>query len=176
LCYEKDDMKDFYSLFIKELKNIYDAEKQILKALPEMAKSAHCSHLKEAFHQHLKETKLQITRLEDISQELNEDLSGTENEAVKSLLKEGQKIIKSKFDAVSKDAALINAAQHIEHYEIASYGTLKAFAKHLKFTEVFNLLDDTSKEEGIMNKTLTSIAEGSIFQKGVNDKACEKCA
>lgn len=169
-------MKDFYSLFVKELQDIYDGEKQILKALPEMAKLAHSSSLKEAFQHHLKETKEQIKRLEEISKEINEKLTGGHNEVIKSLLKEGHKIGTSSFDVIAKDAALINAAQHVEHYEIASYGTLKAFAKHLKLTEVYNLLDDTSKEEGSMNKTLTSIAEGSIFQKGVNDKAVEKCA
>jgi ferritin-like metal-binding protein YciE len=168
-------MKDFYSLFIKELKDIYDAEKQIMKALPEMIKSAHSSNLKEAFQQHLKETKEQVKRLESISQELNEDLAGGRNDVVKSLIMEGRKS-KAFTDPIVKDVALINAAQHIEHYEIASYGTLKAFAKHLKLTDVYNLLDDSSKEEGHANKTLNSIAEGSIFQKGVNDKACAKVA
>lgn len=169
-------MKDFYSLFVKELKDIYNAEKQILKALPDMAKSAHAQSLKEAFHQHHKETKEQIKRLEAIANEINEDLDGAENEIVKSMLKEGHKLIKGHFDPIVRDAALINAAQHVEHYEIASYGALKAFAKHLKLTDVFNLLDDASREEGSMNKTLTSIAEGSVFQKGINDKACEKVA
>jgi ferritin-like metal-binding protein YciE len=169
-------MKDFYSLFVKELKDIYDAEKQILKALPEMAKSAHAQSLKEAFHQHLKETKEQIKRLEAISQEMNEDLKGAHNEIVKSMLKEGNKLVKGHFDPIVSDAALINAAQHVEHYEIASYGALKAFAKHLKLTGIFSMLDETSREEGSMNKMLTSIAEGSVFQKGVNDKACEKVA
>lgn len=169
-------MKDFYTLFVKELKDIYDAEKQIVKILPELAKASHSSNLKEAFHRHLKETKEQIKRLEEISNELNETLTGSRNEVVKGLLKEAHKIVKSNFDPAVKDAALINAAQHIEHYEIASYGTLKAFAKDLKMTQVYNLLDDTAKEEGSANKTLTSIAEGNIFQKGVNDKACEKCA
>src|ERR1700730_1849749 len=120
-------MKDFYTLFVKELKDIYDAEKQIVKMLPELAKASHASNLKEAFHRHLKETKEQIKRLEEISSELNESLSGARNEVVKGLLKEAHKIVKSNFDPVVKDAALINAAQHIEHYEIASYGTLKAF-------------------------------------------------
>jgi len=169
-------MKDFYSLFIKELQDIYAAEKQILKALPEMAKAAHSQSLKDAFHQHLKETKEQIKRLETVSRELNEEIDGTQNEIVKSMLAEGHKLIKAHFEPMVRDAALVNAAQHVEHYEIASYGILKAFAKHLKLTDVYNLLDDSSREEGSMNKTLTSIAEGSVFQKGVNDKACEKCA
>jgi ferritin-like metal-binding protein YciE len=169
-------MKSFYTLFVKELKEIYDAEKQIVKALPELAKAANSSHLKEALHQHLKETKEHVRRLEEISNIIGEDLTGVSNEGMKALLKEGSKIAKSQLDPLLRDAALIDAAQHVEHFEIASYGTLKAFAKHLKMTDVFNLLDDTSQEEGNANKTLTSIAEGSVFQKGVNDKACEKCA
>src|SRR5689334_23816357 len=140
-------MKDFYTLFVKELKDIYDAEKQIAKVLPELAKASHSSSLKEAFHRHLKETKEQIKRLEEISSELNETLTGTRNEVVKGLLKEAQKVTKSSFDPAVRDAALINAAQRIEHYEIASYGTLKSFAKDLKMTQVYNLLDDTAKEE-----------------------------
>lgn len=169
-------MKDFYSLFIEDLKNIYDAEKQNVKALSEMIKAAHSPHLKELFQKHLKETKEQIKRLETIGKEIGENLKGAKNETVKNLLKEKQKIMKADFAPLVKDAALINAAQHVEHYEIASYGTLKAFAKHLRLSGVYNLLDDSAKEEGNMNKALTSIAEGNVFQKGVNDKACEKCA
>ena len=169
-------MKDFYSLFIKELKSIYAAEKQIVKALPDMIKAAHSSDLKEAFQNHLKDTKLQVKRLQDIGLDLNEDFEGPDNEIIKTYIKEARKIIKSKVGPILKDAALINAAQHIEHYEIASYGTLKSFAKHLKATEIFNLLDDACQEEGLADKALTAIAEGNLFHKGINDKACEKCA
>lgn len=169
-------MKDFYTLFIKELKDIYDAEKRIAKMLPEMARSAHSSNLKEAFQRHHKETKEQIKRLEEIFTELDESLIGGRNEVVKSLLKETSKTVRTNYHPTVKDAALIHAAQQMKHYEIASYGTLKSFAKDLKMTQIYNLLDDTSKEEGSMNKTLTSVAEGNLFQKGINDKACEKCA
>jgi ferritin-like metal-binding protein YciE len=163
-------------LFLEELKDIYDAERQIVKALTELSKAAHSSTLKEALQHHLKETKQHVERLDEISLLLNEDLSGHSNAVVKELLKKGQKVAKSSLPGSIKDAAIINAAQHVEHYEIASYGSLKAFAKHLKMTDVFNLLEDNSKEEGNADKTLTSIAEGNLFQKGVNDKACEKCA
>src|SRR5690349_13700782 len=113
-------MKNFYSLFIEEIKNIYDAEKQILKALPEMAKSAHSQNLKDALHQHLKETRDQIKRLETISKELNEDIEGAQNIIIKSMLTEGHKLIKAQLNPIVRDAALLNAAQHVEHYEIAS--------------------------------------------------------
>ena len=132
--------------------------------------------LKEALQKHLIETKQHVERLDEISLILNEDLSGHSNAVIKELLKRGQKFAKARLSGSIKDAAIINAAQHVEHYEIASYGSLKAFAKHLKMTDVFNLLDDNSKVEGNANKMLTSIAEGNLFQKGVNNKACEKCA
>ena len=169
-------MKDFYCLFVSELKEIYDGEKQIQKALAEMIKAAHSVSLKECLQAHLKESKDQIKRLEEIGKEIDEDLQGAHNEVVKSFLKIKRKILQTHFDPAVRDAALINLAQHIEHYEIASYGMLKAFARHLKLVESYNLLDDSSKEEGRVNKELTQIAEGNLFQKGVNDKACEKCA
>lgn len=169
-------MKDFYALFIKELRDIYDAEKQIAQVMPHIVKAVHAPNLKEALQSHLKDSKEQIKRLETIGTELNEDLSGCKNEVVKTLLNEAHKLIKANYDPIVKDAAIINIVQHIEHYEIASYGTLKAFAKHLKLTDIFNLLDDSSSEEGGANKTLTHIAEGNLFQKGINDKASEKCA
>ena len=169
-------MKDFYELFIKELKDIYNAERQIVHALPEMAKRAHAANLKHALHGHLQESKKQVERLKKIAKEINEDLKGPENEVIKSLIREGQKIMKTHYDPVVKDAALINLIQHIKHYEIASYGSLKAFAKQLKLPHVHKLFYESSKEEGHANKSLTAIAEGHFFKVGINDKACKKCA
>src|ERR1700722_14143871 len=100
-------MKDFYSLFIKELKSIYAAEKQIVKALPDMIKAAHSSDLKEAFQNHLKDTKLQVKRLQDIGLDLNEDFEGPDNEIIKTYIKEARKIIKSKVGPILKDAVFI---------------------------------------------------------------------
>ncbi|HEY2810394.1 MAG TPA: DUF892 family protein [Rhabdochlamydiaceae bacterium] len=169
-------MKDFYSLFIKELKDIKDAEIQLSKGFPDLIKMTHTPQLKELLQTHHKETKEQIKRLDAVASELSEDIDGGQNEVVKSFVKEAHKIQKGNYDPVVRDAALIDLLQQIEHYEIASYGALKAFAKHLKFTDIYNILDDSSREEGNMNKALTTIAEGNVFQKGVNDKACEKVA
>src|SRR5437764_466777 len=112
-------MKDFYFLFIKGLKEIYDAEKQIVKALPEMIKASHDPELKEILQSHLTETKGQVKRLQEIATDLNEDLEGPENAIIKAHIKEGQKLIKTKLDPIVKDAAIITAAQLIEHYEIS---------------------------------------------------------
>jgi ferritin-like metal-binding protein YciE len=170
-------MKDFNTLFVEELKRIYSAETQIVSALPSMIQAATNSKLKEAFQHHLGETKEQIMRLEEIAQEVNENLSSVrECEITKALINEGKKVMQSDYDANTKDAALINCAQRIEHYEIASYGILKAYAKQLKLSRVEKLLKDSAKEEGCSNKVLTDIAEGTLFSTGVNVQAKKRAA
>lgn len=169
-------MKDFHHLFINELKSIYSAEEQLIKAIPEMAKAASTDKLKEALHHHHLETKNQLKRLEAISFELKVKLTGGSCEVMKTLIKEGHKMIKAGYDHMTKDAAIINCAQRIEHYEISSYGILKCYAKHFKLDAVEDLLEATSKEEGRADKKLTEIAEGTIFDTGVNVKAYKRCA
>lgn len=169
-------MQDFYSLFVNELKSMYSAEEQMIKALPEMAKAASSDKLKEAFHRHLAETKNQLRRLDAIGSTLKEKLAGGGCDVMKSLIKEGQKIIKSKYDRLTRDAALIDCAQRIEHFEICSYGILKSYARHFKLDAIEDLLEASSREEGNADKKLTDIAEGTIFDTGVNVKACKRCA
>lgn len=169
-------MKDFYNLFVNELKRIYSAEKQIAAALPKLANAASSPKLKKAINHHLKETKVQIKRLEAIASEIDEKLSGLECQIMKNLLKEAADVSKFHYDRMAKDAALIHAAQRIEHYEIAAYGTLKAFAKQFKLKEVEKLLDQTAKEESHADKTLSKIAEGQFFKSGINAEACKRCA
>lgn len=163
--------KDFYQLFIYELKDMYSGEKQMIKALPGMIDAAHSSELKQALQHHFKETKEQLARLQEIEKELNEDLSGTECKAMQGLIKEAHDALKLNFSGAVRDAAIISYAQRIEHYEMAVYGTLRCFAKHLKLANVKNLLDETLKEEGCADKKLTEIAEGSFFTAGLNVKA-----
>jgi ferritin-like metal-binding protein YciE len=169
-------MKNFYELFIKELKDMYYAEKQIVEALPRFIKAATSVKLKEAFHDHLKETRHQVKRLEQIARHLDENLSGGHNAGIHALIKEGSMIARFSGDHMVKDAALIGSAQKIEHYEIASYGTLKAFARHLKLVDIEELLDENAKEEGHANKRLTEIAEGTFLTSGVNKEACKRLA
>lgn len=168
--------KDFYELFILELKDIFSAESQIIEALPGVIQKATSKKLKDALHDHLKETKAQLHRLEKIAAELNVELSGHTCHAIKSILSEGDKLVEKGLQEDVKDAAIIGSCQRIEHYEIAVYGVLKSFAKHLKLERIEKLLDESSKEEGHANKKLTEIAQGSLFSSGVNDRACKKAA
>lgn len=167
-------MKDFYDLFIIELKGIYSGEKQIVNALPKMIKAATSTKLKHALQDHLNETKEQVKRLEEISKELNQDLSGFECSIMKSLLESGDKLAHTQFDNATKDSAIISSAQQVEHYEIAVYGTLKAYAKHLKLDHIVELLATTAKEEGHANKVLNEIAEGTLLNSGLSDKAVKR--
>ncbi len=159
---------EFFRLFIFELRDLYSAENQLLKALPKMVEAATNTELKEAFSAHLQETKMQVDRLKAIFSSLQQDSSGEECQAMKGLIQEGAEIIKSNFSPLVKDAALIAAAQRIEHYEIAGYGVAKTFAKHLDLSEAASLLKETLSEEGGADKKLTSIAEGSFFRNGIN--------
>lgn len=159
---------EFYHLFLMEIRDLYSAENQLLKALPKMAAAASHEDLREAFLMHLNETKGQVDRLNAIFTSLNEKSAGEECPAMKGLIKEGEEIINSNFSPIVKDAALIGAAQRVEHYEIAGYGVAKTFAKHLELSEAAKLLQETLDEEGAANKKLTSIAEGSFFRDGIN--------
>jgi len=167
-------MKDFYDLFIHELYDMYSAERQIVKALPDMAKAAHNPDLKEAFRVHRDETQKQIERLEQVAHHLGIQYKDAESPVMKEMLKEGKKIINSNYPSEVKDAALITAAQRVEHYEMACYGILKAFAKEIDRKDIVKLLDESAHEEGKADKKLTEIAQGSLFNKGINEKALKR--
>lgn len=169
-------MKDIHDLFVMELSLIYDAEKQNIKALPNIIAAVSSKKLKSALMKHLDETKEQVQRLETISRELGQDFSNVTSEVMKSLLNEADKIIDSDFDTIVKDAALINITQHIEHFEIASYGILKSLAKSFNYEKILRLLDEISKEKGRANKILNEIAEGSMLHEGVNIEAVKRRA
>lgn len=169
-------MKDLHDLFVTELGLMYDAEKQIVKALPNVINVVSSKKLKDALMKHLDETKEQVRRLENVAIELGQDLPNLTSEVMQSLLNEADKVIASDFDAWVKDAALINCAQHVEHFEIASYGILKSLAKSFGYEKIFRLLDENSKEEGHANKTLNEIAEGSFLSRGVNTEALKRRA
>lgn len=164
-------MKSLYDLFCHELADIYDAEQRIAEALPKMAKAAHDSELSDGFKTHLKETKQQVKRIERVY-----DLLGLEPEeegcdAMKGLLKEGEEIMDDIKDKEVLDAALILAAQKVEHYEIASYGSLCALARTLNLGEVAELLHETLQEEKDTDEKLTTLA-----QTHVNAYAAQRAA
>ena len=149
-------------MLIDELKDLNDVEHQITKALPKMAKAASNPQLQNAFTSHLNETEGQIRRLEDVFKALGLNASRKTCEAMKGLLKEGDEVLEEKADPDVKDAALITAAQRVEHYEIAGYGTMRTFAKMLGLNDVAQLLQETLNEEGAADKKLTQIAERQV--------------
>jgi ferritin-like metal-binding protein YciE len=150
-------------LMENELKDLFSAENQLLKALPKMAKAATSKSLKDAFAVHLKETENHVKRLESIGQQLGMKLSGKKCVAMEGLIEEGKEIIDEDGEAPLIDAALIGAAQRVEHYEIAGYGTVRALAECLGYRDIVSLLQQTLNEEGATDKKLTQIAEKEIL-------------
>jgi ferritin-like metal-binding protein YciE len=159
-------------LFIKELKDIYSAEGQIVKSLPNLAKAADSEDLRDAFQSHLEETKEHVKRLNKIFDILQETPKGETCEAMHGLIQECSDTIHEFSKSALRDAALISKAQRIEHYEISAYGTLRTFAKELDLNDdVIDLLQETLREESSADKILTKIAEGSLMTTGINRKA-----
>ena len=149
-------------LFVNQIEDLYDAENRLTKALPKMAEAANSNQLKQAFQQHLTETQGHVSRLETIFRELGIEPKRETCEAMKGLIAEGEEMIGAKGDPEVKDAALIAAAQRVEHYEMSGYGTAKTFAKRLGKTQAANLLQQTGNEEVAADKKLTTIAESSV--------------
>jgi len=155
-------MNSLQELYLEELKDLYNAEQQILKALPKMMKAASDRELQRAFSQHEKQTQRQVKRLERIFRELGETPRGKRCKGMEGLLEEGADLIKEKPEPEVLDAGLIAAAQRVEHYEIAAYGTLRTYAQQLGHAEQASLLQETLNEEGETDKLLTALAESSI--------------
>lgn len=149
-------------LLLAELKDLYDAESRIIDALPKMEAAASSPQIKQAFRSHLGQTKRQKERLEQIFRMLDKNAERSTCEGMKGLIEEGAIITKAKGDAKVKDAALIAAAQRVEHYEMAAYGSARAFAQQLGRSDVANLLQMTLNEEGQTDHELTQVAESSI--------------
>lgn len=164
-------LDSLHSLFVHELKDLYSAETQLLEALPKMERAATHGTLKAAFREHLEETRGHVERLEQICNELGISPAGEHCEAMEGLITEGEELINAPGDPDTRDAALISAAQRVEHYEIAAYGTARTFAKRLDFGDAAKLLDKTLDEESAADSKLTKIATGGIFTNGVNKAA-----
>ena len=157
--------KQLDDLFLDTLKDIYYAERQILKALPKMAKAAMSPDLKAGFEQHLAETEVQVERLQQVVEILGKPARGKTCDAILGILEEGKEIMDEYKGTQALDAGLVSAAQAVEHYEIARYGTLATWAKQLGHKEVLNLLLDTLKEEDATDQKLTSIAKTAVNLK-----------
>jgi len=147
------------TLYIDELRDLYNAENQLLKALPKMAKGASSEDLKDAFEKHLEQTRSHVERLEEVFQEIGETPKGKTCKAMKGLIEEGSEILKEDGEESVIDAGIIVAAQKVEHYEIASYGSVRTFAQLLGKDRSAELLQTTLDEESETNETLNQLAE-----------------
>jgi ferritin-like metal-binding protein YciE len=157
-------------LYVEELRDLYNAENQLVKALPKMAKGASSDELKQAFENHLEQTEGHVERLENIFKNLNESPKGKTCHAMKGLVEEGSEILDQDGEESILDAGIIAAAQKVEHYEIASYGTVRTFAEILGENEAARLLQQTLDEEGEANKLLNELAEGIVNPEAVSEE------
>jgi ferritin-like metal-binding protein YciE len=151
-------------LYVDELRDLYSAENQLVKALPKMAKAADSDELRQGFEEHLEQTKGQVQRLETIFKSLNESPKGKKCMGMEGLVKEGGEVMKEGFEGALMDAALIGSAQRVEHYEIAAYGTACEFAQILGESEHASLLNETLHEEKETDEKLTELAKGINLQ------------
>jgi ferritin-like metal-binding protein YciE len=156
------EMETLKDLYVEELKDLYSAENQIIKALPKMIKAASHDELKNAFTRHLNQTETHVQRIEQVCDELGVSPKGKKCVGMEGLLKEGSELIKEKPEPDVLDAGLIAAAQHVEHYEMAGYGCVRTYARQLGYESQAELLQATLDEEGDTDKLLTEIAESSI--------------
>ena len=163
-------------LYVEELRDVYNAEQQLVKALPKMAKGASSDELREALETHLEETKGQVERLEQIFEGLDESPKGKTCQAMKGLVEEGSEILDEKGEESVLDAGIIAAAQKVEHYEIATYGTLRTWADLLNQDEAAELLQETLDEEGEADKKLSDLAEEIVNPEALLEGEEEEAA
>ena len=164
-------MDTINDLFQDQIKDLYSAESQLLKALPKMAKKATTKELKNGFEKHIKQTQGQIDRLMQIAEMWEFKPGGKKCKAMEGLIEEGEEVLEESGDSRVIDAALIAAAQRVEHYEISSYGTARALAERLGCEETAQLLQSTLEEEEATDKLLTQICEGSILRQAPAETA-----
>jgi ferritin-like metal-binding protein YciE len=157
-----------HDAFIDELRDAYDAEKQLTKALAKLAKASSSPKLRDAFETHLDETQRQIARLEQVFESLDEKARGKHCDGIAGIIEEGKSVMEEEYDETTMDACLIAAGQRAEHYEMAAYGTLVAWAQAMGHTEAATLLQQTLDEEKAADKKLSALAEG-----GINRSAAE---
>lgn len=155
-------------LYVDELRDLYDAEHQILDALPKMAEAASSPKLKSAFQEHERQTRGQVQRLDRIFEKMGSNPKGKKCQGIAGVISEGKDLLKEKVDADVLDAGLIASAQKVEHYEIAGYGTVRTYARMLGDNDAVRLLQETLDEEGETDKKLTAIAEERVNPKAVH--------
>ncbi|MCB0070566.1 MAG: ferritin-like domain-containing protein [Caldilineaceae bacterium] len=158
-------------VYVHELKDLYSAEKQIVDALPKMAEAAASDDLRTAFLDHLKQSREHMTKVNDILSSMSVNPGSVKCKGMEGLLKEGEDVIGTDGQSKAKDAALIAAAQRVEHYEMAAYGAARTHAEELGHSDAASTLQTILDQEGKTNEKLTSIAEGGFMSKGVNQQA-----
>jgi ferritin-like metal-binding protein YciE len=158
----------FHDAFLDELRDTYDAERQLMKALPRMAKAASSEQLRQAFESHLEETRGQVSRLEEVFGLLEEKPRGKHCDGMAGIIEEGKGVMEEDFDEPTMDACLIAAAQRVEHYEMAAYGTLIAWARAMGHDEAVELLEETLAEEKATDEKLSALAEGGINEEAAS--------
>jgi len=162
------DARTFHDAFLDELRDAYDAEKQLTKALPKMARAAKSPDLRAAFEEHLEETRAQIERLEQVFGSLDEKVRGKHCDGIAGIIEESNNVMQEDFDETTMDACLIAGGQRAEHYEMAAYGTLIAWAKAMGHMEVVDLFQLTLDEEKAADEKLSGLAEGGINQSAAD--------
>jgi ferritin-like metal-binding protein YciE len=164
-------LQSLNDVLVHELQDLHSAEQQLIEALPKMAGAATNDKLRTAFNDHLGETRHHLERIEDVCSQIGISPSGERCKGMEGLIREGDEIITAAGDPAAKDAALIAAAQRVEHYEIAAYGTARTLADELGFDDAKDLLDQTLDEESNADSLLTKIATGGLLKSGINEKA-----
>jgi ferritin-like metal-binding protein YciE len=167
-------LNNLHDVLIEQLADLYSAETQLLSALPKMAGAAHSAELRQAFTEHLEETRRHVGRLDEAFGELSVPRSTETCEAMRGLIEEGSEIVEATGDPAAIDAALIAAAQRVEHYEISAYGTVRALAGELGYDRAAALLDETLAEEARADKLLTKLAAGGFLRSGINEEAASR--
>ena len=167
-------MHNLEDLYIDQLKDLYSAEKQLVQALPKMAEAATSKNLRQRLEEHSEQTQTHVVRLKQIFSRLDTIPGRKKCEAMESLIREGEYAIALQGNDMVRDAALIGAAQRVEHYEIAAYGAVRTYANHLGFKDDRDLLQKTLDEEGETDTQLIDIAEGSFLSAGVNEKSTQE--
>ena len=161
----------FHKIFVDQLKDLYSAEKQLIQALPKLAKAADSTELAEAFKGHLEETRVHVERLERIFKDLDGSPGGKKCKGMEGLIEEGSEALEEHTAGPGREALLIAGAQKVEHYEISGYGTVVAWAEELGLDDAAELLGETLDEESAADEKLTAIAEGGLLEEGVNQEA-----
>ena len=165
------ELHSLQDVLLEQLADLYSAERQLVEALPQLASAASNTELRSAVEHHLEETRNHVTRLEEVFGLMAMSPPSEHCEGMEGLIKEGKQVMATPGDPDAKDAALIAAAQRVEHYEIAGYGTVRTLAEQLGLDDAAGLLNETLDEEGEADKKLTKIATGGLLSRGINKQA-----